>query len=227
MTTPPRPRGRPKKGTPKQPPPPRPKRETSNSVKRDADGRLAKGTKRVPGSGKKRFDGSLLRMKIGEVCERLECDPIQVLAHMANGESDLLGVRLTARDIRDAATELAAYLHPKRKPMSDPAEPSEQRAAAREDTEIEIKREQLRALRMQRQEEERRINQGTTTYLENRPLPMLGTPGRGPCGLYHACLDPSMYPTGPMVVVPPSPALHCPVCGKPPFPFPADEGTGT
>lgn len=85
-------------------------------------------------------------------------------------------------------------------------------------TKAKLLETQLEILRFELQELQKKYAKGATTRsMEGRPRPQ-GGPGVGPCGIYHAALDPEIYPTGPLAqdgAV--DPLLSCPVCGGDPF----------
>lgn len=78
-------------------------------------------------------------------------------------------------------------------------------------------REEIALLRLQREAlEGKDTDISNEQDMEGNPNPERG-PGTGPCGLYHAALDPKMYPAGKFVTEPPDPNQPCPICGTGPW----------
>jgi phage terminase small subunit len=85
-------------------------------------------------------------------------------------------------------------------------------------TKAKLLETQLEILRFELQELQKKYERDPNARnIEGRPRPQ-GGPGTGPCGLYHAALDPNIYPEGKLsqegAVDPLQP---CPVCGGDPF----------
>lgn len=192
------------------------KKTDENGVVRDRKGRLAKGTTKQPGSGRQRIVSLVHRNAVEQYCEEEGYNPLETLVKVAKGEKVPSGQFPSPNVQMLAAKTILENVRPPLRPVADPDDPDEKRASEKHIIEMELERERLRAVKRANDIAEERGKGDGSSLLEGRPFPV-DEPGRGPCGLYHAALDPAVYPKGFFVLRPPAQTDPCPICGRDPI----------
>lgn len=177
-----------------------------------------KGSKAVPGSGRPRIVSLLRRNSVASYCEDTGFNPIDTLISAAKGERMPSGHMPSPNVQVLAAKTVLEHTHAPMRPAPDSDDPEEKRAEEKHGIEMALERERLRAAKRLNDIAEERGKGDGSSLLEGRPFPV-DEPGRGPCGLYHAALDPAVYPKGFFVLRPPSATDPCPICGREPISF--------